>query len=88
MTDYIRKVLYEFPETIQGIVATPEADHLFTVRYNTDRKLLEKERSAEFTHAVAQLIFSTPWVRKYIQTAVSFLMKISIIPNDCDWWKL
>ena len=66
MTDYLRKVLYEFTGTIQGIVATPAADHLFMVRYNTDRKLLEKERSTAFNHAVAQLIFSAPWVRKDI----------------------
>ena len=60
ITEYLRKVLYEFPETIQGRVETTAADHLFVVRYNTDRKLLEKERSAAFNHAVSQLIFSTP----------------------------
>ena len=40
MTNYLRKVLYDFPDTIQGIAATPEAEHLLTVRYNTDRRLL------------------------------------------------
>ena len=88
ITDYLRKVMYEFPETIQGRVETPATDHLFMVRYNTNRKLLEKERSAAFNHAVSQLIFSTTWVRKDIQIVVSFLMKISRIPNDCDYWKL
>ena len=88
MTDYLRKVVSDFPETIQERSATPAADYLFTVRYNTDRNLLEKEQSKAFNHAVAQLIFSTPWVRKDIHTLVSFLMKRSIIPNYCDWWKL
>ena len=88
ITDYLRNVLYEFPETIQGRVATTAANHLFMVSYNTDRKLLEKERYTAFNHAVAQLIFSAPWVRKDIQIVVSFLMKISRIPNDCNYWKL
>ena len=66
MMDYLRKVLYDFPETIKGRVATPASDHLLMVRYNTDRKLLEKELSTAFNHAVDQLIFSTPWVRKDI----------------------
>ena len=69
-------------------MTTPAAEHLFTGRYNTDRKLPEKEQSAAFNNAVAQLIFSAPWFRKDIQTAVSFLMKWSIIPNYYDWWKL
>ena len=70
MTGYLRKVVSDFPETIHRRVATPVVEHLFTVSYNTDRKLLEKERSAAFNHAVAQLIFSAPWVIKDIQTAV------------------
>ena len=88
ITDYLRKVLYEFPETIQGRVETPAEDHLFMVRYNTDRKLLEKERSAAFNHAVSQLIFSTPWVRKDIQTVVAFLMTRARTPDENNWWKL
>ena len=31
-TDYLRKVVSNFPETIQERLATPAADHLFTVR--------------------------------------------------------
>ena len=42
MMDHLRKVMYDFPETIQGRVATPASDHLLMGRYNTDRKLLEK----------------------------------------------
>ena len=32
MTGYLRKVVSDFPETIQRRVATPAAEHLFTVR--------------------------------------------------------
>ena len=31
MTNYLKKIMYKFPETIQGMVATPAAEHLFTV---------------------------------------------------------
>ena len=39
---YLIKVVSDFHETIQGRVATPAVEHLLTVRYNTDRRLLEK----------------------------------------------
>ena len=42
MADYLRKVVSDFPETIQERVATSEEYQLFTVRYNTVRKLLDK----------------------------------------------
>ena len=41
VTDYLRKVLSDFHDAIQGIVATLTADHLLTVKYKTDRKILD-----------------------------------------------
>ena len=32
MTDYLKNILSDFPETIHGIVTTPGAEHLFIVR--------------------------------------------------------
>ena len=43
MTDYPKKIVSDFTETIQGRVKTPASEHLFTAREDTDRKLLEKE---------------------------------------------
>ena len=42
MTDYPRKFVYGFYEIIHGRVKTPAAEHLFTERYKTDKKLLGK----------------------------------------------
>ena len=32
MTDYLNNIVSEFPETIQGRVATPSVEHIFKVR--------------------------------------------------------
>jgi hypothetical protein len=42
MDDYVRDLLEEAPDEMQGIAATPAADHLFTI--NVDR--LEKARAS------------------------------------------
>ena len=41
MTDYLGNVLSNFPDTIQVRVATPLVEQLLTVRYKTDRKILD-----------------------------------------------
>ena len=52
MTDNLKKMISGFPETIQGRVATPAAYHLFIVREDADRKLLEEYWSTVFHHSV------------------------------------
>ena len=32
ITDYLKKIVSDFPETIQGRETTPASEHLFTVR--------------------------------------------------------
>ena len=36
----LNNIVPDFTETIQGRVSTPSAEHLFTVREDSDRKLL------------------------------------------------
>ena len=43
MTNFLKNIVYDFPETIQRRVATPEVEHLFTVREDAYRKLLDEE---------------------------------------------
>ena len=52
MIYYLKKIVSVFPNTIQGRVETPEADHLFKVMEDTDRKLLEEDWATEFHHSV------------------------------------
>ena len=60
MIDYLKNIVPDSHETIQGRVETPSADHLFTARDSADRKLLDEEQATAFHHAVDQLIFTTP----------------------------
>ena len=39
---YIKNILSEFPDIIQVRVTNPASDHIFTVREDSDRKLLDK----------------------------------------------
>ena len=38
--DWLRKMIYEFPEEIKGLDSTPSTENLFKVRDNDTRKLL------------------------------------------------
>ena len=88
MTDYLKKIVSDFPEKIQGRVETPAAEHLLTVRGNGNKKLLDEDGATEFNHSVAQFLLVTPSVKKYIQTAVAFLTTRMGIPDKDDWRKL
>ena len=41
ITDYLNNILYDFPDKILGRVSTLAAEHLFKVREDTYRKLLD-----------------------------------------------
>ena len=88
MEDYLTNTVSYFYETIQGIVATPAADHLFKVREDADRKLLGEYWSTAFQHSSAQLLFYTPHVRKDIQKSVAFLTTRVRTLNKDEWRKL
>ena len=57
MVEYLKNVLNEFPERIQGQAATPAHDKLFVVRDDKEAKKLSKEQVVVFHHMVAQLLF-------------------------------
>ena len=88
MMDYLKNIVYEFPETIQGRVKTPATDPLSIVREDANMKLLEKYWATTFHHSVAQIIFTTTRVRKDIQTAVAFLTTRVRVPGMDDWQEL
>ena len=56
MTDYILKIIKEFPEEIMGKQATPAGDHLFKVNENGWK--LKEEQFDAFHHTVYQLLFA------------------------------
>jgi hypothetical protein len=56
MTQYISKIIKEFPEEVVGKMATPAWDHLFKIR--DDGQKLDDEMADAFHHTVYQLLFA------------------------------
>jgi hypothetical protein len=56
MTEYLSKVIANFPEEIIGKAATPAGDHLFKVR--DDGRKLNEEQADAFHRTVYQLLFA------------------------------
>jgi hypothetical protein len=86
MVDYLKGVLNDFPEVIEGTVHTPASEHLFTVRPDDERTLLGEEQARAFHHSVAQLLFALARSRKDVQSAVSFLTT-RVKQSDEDHWE-
>ncbi len=61
---YLNGVIAEFPELINGRVATPSTEHLFTVRDEKEARPLEEERALAFHHTVTQLLFMATRTRR------------------------
>ena len=88
MSDNLKNIVSEFPESIQEIVATSAADQLFTAREDANRKLLDEDRDTAFHHSVAKILFATTHVKKYIHVDVELLTTRVRSPGKYDWWKL
>jgi hypothetical protein len=86
MTQYMSKIIKDFPEEILEKQATPAGDHLFKVR--EDGTKLNEEQVDAFHHTMYQLLFAANQVRRDIQTAVSFLTTRVKDPDEDDWGKL
>ena len=85
---YATLCLDDFPEIITSTSSSPAADHLFTVRYGGEAKLLPEEQAQQFHHSVAQLLFLCMRALPDLQTAISFLTKRVKNPDEDDWGKL
>ena len=86
MQDYIDEILAHIPEDMEGVAATPAADHLFKTRSDADP--LDAETADLFHRITAQLLFLCKRGRPDIQTAVSFLCTRVTKPDTDDYKKL
>ena len=53
--EYLKKILKDLPEDMNGTATTPAADHLFKMRDNAPK--LNEEQAEFFHRVVAQLLF-------------------------------
>ena len=81
MVDCLKGVIEDFPEFITQRSTRWAANHLFNVRPEDERTILNEEQTTEFHHVVAQLIFVTSRGRKYIKTTINFLCIRERIPD-------
>jgi hypothetical protein len=86
MTQYVSKIIKEFPGEILGKRATLAGDHLFKVR--EDGTKLNEEQADVFHHTVYQLLFAANQARRDFQAAVSFLTTRVKDPDEDDWGNL
>jgi hypothetical protein len=71
MQDYVKKILDEMPEDMDGKATSPAADHLFQIIKGIDP--LDQDQSEFFHTTVAKLLFLCKRGRPDIQTAIAFL---------------
>ena len=88
MIEYIKTIINDFPEEIIETRASPAADHLFTVRDETEAMLLPEEQARAFHHATAQVLFLSARARRDIQPCTVFLTTHVRTPDKDDWGKL
>jgi hypothetical protein len=86
MVDYVKKVLDEMPEDMDGTATSPAADHLFQIKEGIE---LVNEITSKFLHiTVAKLLFLCKRVRPDLQTAIAFLCMRVQQPTRHDYNKL
>ena len=88
MKDYIKKMLQEFPDTLNNKCNTPAKEWLFKVRENNFEILLDENKAEDFHTQVAKMLFLCKRARPDIQTEVEFLETRVKQPNEDDWKKL
>ncbi|KAL7565950.1 hypothetical protein ACA910_008408 [Epithemia clementina (nom. ined.)] len=70
-TDYVKNMVEDFPEELEGRTSTPWNEHLFKV--NEKSKVLEKTKAEQFHTFVAKGLFVTKRARPDILPAIAHL---------------
>ena len=88
MMPYLKKILDGFPEEIATTALTPATENLFKVQDGKYGRPLPEKQAAQFHHAVEHRFFYSGRVRRYFQTAVTFLATRVKAPDKNNWGKL
>jgi Reverse transcriptase (RNA-dependent DNA polymerase) len=86
MVQYVKNMLAELPDDMDGTSVNSAAAHLFDV--NEECKKLDKEGAELFHHLVAKLLFLCKRSRPDIQPVVAFLSTRVQAPDEDDYKKL
>jgi len=83
MTEYVKSMIEEFPQKVQGRNATPWTENLFKVDANA--KQLGQERKETFHTFVMKGMFLCKRGLSDIKLAIAFLSTRWQDPNENDW---
>jgi len=86
MTPYVKSMIEDFPDELNGKSKTPWNENLFKV--DTTSKQLDPERARVFHTFVMKGMFLCKRARQDVQPAVAFLATRVTEPNEGDWKKL
>jgi hypothetical protein len=86
MTDYVKGILDEAPDDMNGFAVTPAASNLFTVREDAGK--LDDAQSDEYHRLTAKLLYLCKRARPDLQPTVAFLTTRVTQPDNDDWKKL
>ncbi|KAL7570585.1 hypothetical protein ACA910_017636 [Epithemia clementina (nom. ined.)] len=86
MTDYVKNMVDDFPEELEGLAGTPWNKNLF--KMNEKSEVLEKTKAEQFHTFIAKGLFVTKRARPYILPAIAHLCTRVKGPTVEDWDKL
>jgi len=86
MTKYVKSMVNDFPEPLEGVGAFPWTNKMFTV--DSKSKKLDEKRAAIFHTFVMKGMFLCKRGRQDIQPGIAFLATRTSEPNEGDWAKL
>ncbi|KAL7564335.1 hypothetical protein ACA910_007187 [Epithemia clementina (nom. ined.)] len=86
MSEYVKNMVNDFPEELEGRISTPWNEKLFKV--NDKSKALDKTKAEQFHTFVAKGLFVTKRARPDILPAIAHLCTRVKAPTVEDWEKL
>ena len=86
MSDYVEKIIEEFPENIVTTAKTPAGEHLFKADAQSPK--LNNKKAEDFHTTIAKCLFLCKRSRPDIQVAVAYLCTRVKSPDEDNWKKL
>jgi hypothetical protein len=85
MSDYVKGILDEAPDDMDGTAVTPAASNLFMVQMDGEK--LNDSNADTYHRLTAKLLYLCKQARPDLQTVVAFLTTTRVIQPDADDWK-
>ena len=89
MTKYVKSMIEDFPDKLEGVGKFPWTDKLFTVDKNRGNSIMIATKAKIFhTFVLMKEMILCKRGRQTIQPGITFLATSTTEPNEGDWAKL